>query len=206
MAPLYPNRPVLAGRDGRRAEPRRIGWETAWTAAPPPDHAHAGSELTQRLAHRSDWEYRRTRDSTPIQNLARNDKFTGAAEQFQYILRDELQHIRFGVHLVNTYVEQYPECLSQSFTMAIGRLFEETIRLEADYIRYCLPSPIVGYNADDHIETAKWYANQRASSPYKRTWPEDHLWATRFRCLASHKLEAKPAINSRTRRPRIPTA
>ena len=23
---------------------------------------------------------------------------------------------------------------------------------------------IVGYNADDHIETAKWYTNQRASS------------------------------------------
>jgi ribonucleoside-diphosphate reductase beta chain len=47
---------------------------------------------------------------------------------------------------------------------AIGRLFQETIRLEDDYIRYCLPSPTVGYNADDHIETAKWYANQRAGS------------------------------------------
>jgi len=54
--------------------------------------------------------------------------------------------------------------MSKSFVAAIGRLFEETIRLEDDYIRYCLPSPIVGYNVEDHIETAKWYANQRASS------------------------------------------
>jgi len=26
----------------------------------------------------------------------------------------------------------------------VGRLFEETIRLGDEYIRYCLPSPIVG--------------------------------------------------------------
>ena len=102
--------------------------------------------------------------SGPIQNLSRHGKFTGAAEQFQYILRDEFQHIRFGIHLINAYVEQYPECMSKSFVAAIGRLFEETIRLEDEYIRYCLPSPIVGYNVEDHIETAKWYANQRASS------------------------------------------
>jgi ribonucleoside-diphosphate reductase beta chain len=102
--------------------------------------------------------------SGPIQNLARHGKFTGAAEQFQYILRDEFQHIRFGIHLINAYIEQYPECMSKSFVEAIGRLFEETIRLEDDYIRYCLPSPIIGYNADDHSETAKWYANQRAGS------------------------------------------
>ena len=102
--------------------------------------------------------------SGPIQNLARHGKFTGAAEQFQYILRDEIQHIRFGIHLVNVYIEQYPECMSKNFVKAIGRLFQETNRLEDDYIRCCLPSPIIGYNADDHIETAKWYANQRAGS------------------------------------------
>jgi len=102
--------------------------------------------------------------SGPIQNLARHGKFTGAAEQFQYILRDEFQHIRFGIRLINVYIEQYPECMSTSFVTAIGRLFKETIRLEDDYMRHCLPSPLVGYNADDHIETAMWYANQRASS------------------------------------------
>jgi len=102
--------------------------------------------------------------SGPIQNLSRHGKFTGAAEQFQYILRDEFQHIRFGIHLINAYIEQYPDCMSKSFVAAIGRLFEETIRLEDDYIRYCLPAPTVGYNVEDHTETAKWYANQRASS------------------------------------------
>jgi len=102
--------------------------------------------------------------SGPIQNMARNGKFIGAAEQFQYILRDEFQHIRFGTHLVRAYIEQYPECMTESFIQAIGRLFQETIRLETDYIHYCLPAPMIGYNAEDHVETAKWYANQRLAS------------------------------------------
>ena len=102
--------------------------------------------------------------SGPIQNMARQGKFVGAAEQFQYILRDETSHIRFGVNLINAFIGQYHECMTESFKMAIGRLFQETIRLESDYIRYCLPDPMVGYSAEDHVETARWYADLRLKS------------------------------------------
>ena len=102
--------------------------------------------------------------SGPIQNLARQGRFSGAAEQFQYILRDETQHIRFGTQLIQEYLGQYPECLTTSFRRAILRLFEETIRLEEAYIRHCLPEPLVGYSAEDHVETARWYADLRLKS------------------------------------------
>ena len=100
----------------------------------------------------------------PIQNLARFGLFIGAAEQFQYILRDEFQHIRFGVYLIREFISQYPECLTPSFTDAVQRLFYKAIELEEDYINYCLPQPVKGYSAQDHVSTAKWYANQRAKA------------------------------------------
>ena len=99
--------------------------------------------------------------SGPVQALARTGKFEGAAEQFRYILRDEFQHIRFGQHVVKEYMAQYPECMTDSFKDAISRLMETTIGMERDYIVYCLPNPILGYNTSDHVETAKWYANLR---------------------------------------------
>ena len=47
-------------------------------------------------------------------------------------------------------------------SQTLGR--QASFQKSRTHIRYCLPSPIVGYNVEDHIETAKWYANQRASS------------------------------------------
>ncbi len=97
----------------------------------------------------------------PIQNLARQGKFTGAAEQFQFIFRDEVQHIRFGQYLIQAFREQHPECFTEGFLRGVQGLFQKVIDLEADYIRYCLPDPILGYSAEDHVETAKWYADLR---------------------------------------------
>jgi ribonucleotide reductase beta subunit family protein with ferritin-like domain len=34
--------------------------------------------------------------------LGRQNKMTGAAEQYQYILRDESMHCNFGIDLINT--------------------------------------------------------------------------------------------------------
>ena len=71
------------------------------------------------------------------------------------------QHIRFGQHLIQAFREQHPECFTEGFLRGVRGLFQKVIDLEADYIRYCLPDPILGYSAEDHIETAKWYADLR---------------------------------------------
>lgn len=100
----------------------------------------------------------------PIQNLARRSKFINAAEQFQYILRDEVQHIRFGVNLINEFLAEYPECMTENFKAAIADMMRRAIRLEEDYAIYCLPSGVLGYNATSHNITAKFYANMRMKS------------------------------------------
>jgi len=39
----------------------------------------------------------------------RQNKLTGAAEQIQYIMRDESQHLNFGINMINTIKEEQPE-------------------------------------------------------------------------------------------------
>jgi ribonucleoside-diphosphate reductase beta chain len=96
----------------------------------------------------------------PLQSLAKRGLFKGAAEQFQYIARDEDSHIRFGHRLTEAFSEQHPECWTEEFKASIIKMFRESISLEEDYIRYCLSmGPVLGYAASDHVETAKFFAN-----------------------------------------------
>lgn len=96
----------------------------------------------------------------PLQALAKRGLFKGAAEQLQYIARDEDSHIRFGHRLTEAFSQQHPECWTEEFKSSILKMFRESIQLEENYIHYCLSAgPVLGYTAADHIETAKFFAN-----------------------------------------------
>ena len=101
----------------------------------------------------------------PIQQLSRLGRFKGAAEQFQYIARDEQSHIGFGHRLIQEFVSQYPECLTEQFLTTIVNDVEKAIRLEEDFASYCLKDgPILGYSVPEHVATAKLFANMRLGS------------------------------------------
>ena len=40
-------------------------------------------------------------------------------------------------------------------------MFEECLKAETDYINYLLPEPILGYNAEMHIQQYKYIVNRR---------------------------------------------
>ncbi len=97
----------------------------------------------------------------PIQNLARHGKFVNAAEQFQYILRDETQHIRFGVQLINEFQAENPEILTTNFIHALEAMIHKAVLLEDKYIAYCIPNGCLGYSISAHTETSRFYTNLR---------------------------------------------
>ena len=98
----------------------------------------------------------------PVQQLARLGRFKGGAEQFAYIARDESQHIGFGQALIREYLAQYPEALTEELKAVIVADTHRAINLERDYIAYCLrDGPILGYAVNDHVATAKYFANMR---------------------------------------------
>jgi ribonucleoside-diphosphate reductase beta chain len=98
----------------------------------------------------------------PIQQLSRLNRFKGAAEQFVFIARDEQAHIGFGIALINTFIAQHPECVTEGFISVIEEDTRKAMALEGEYISYCLKDgPILGYSANDHLATAKFFANMR---------------------------------------------
>ena len=101
----------------------------------------------------------------PLQALARRGLFLGAAEQFQYIARDEQSHVQFGHNLIKEFLNQHPEIWTKDFKVKIIQLFYNGIQLEEDYAKYCqFAGPILGYSIIDHVETARFFANLKAKA------------------------------------------
>ena len=96
---------------------------------------------------------------SPIFSLQRRGLMKGAAEQLQYIMRDEVLHCAFGIRVVRTLMQEEQLQLNPD---AVKNLWEEADAAEAEYARYVLTEPILGYNADVHMAQFRFIANRRA--------------------------------------------
>ncbi len=96
---------------------------------------------------------------SPIFALQRRGLMTGTAEQLQYIMRDEVLHCAFGIRVVNQIIAENNVSIDPA---QIQTMWEEAEAAEIDYARYILRDPIIGYNAEDHIEQFRFIANRRA--------------------------------------------
>jgi len=96
---------------------------------------------------------------SPIFALQRRGLMTGTAEQLQYIMRDEVLHCAFGIRTVKQIILENDVKLDPA---AIRSMWEEAEAAEQGYTDYILRDPILGYNAQDHIEQFRFIANRRA--------------------------------------------
>lgn len=94
--------------------------------------------------------------------LGRQNKMTGAAEQYQYILRDESMHCNFGIDLVNTIKMENPQLWTASFRDEIKSLFLRAVDLEYAYAEDTMPRGVLGLNASMFKAYLRFIANRRA--------------------------------------------
>jgi ribonucleoside-diphosphate reductase beta chain len=94
--------------------------------------------------------------------LGRQNKMTGAAEQYQYILRDESMHCNFGIDLVNTIKLENPQLWTNEFKKEIEALFRKGVELEYAYAEDTMPRGVLGLNAPMFKEYLRFVANRRA--------------------------------------------
>ena len=97
-----------------------------------------------------------------ILSLGRQNKMTGAAEQYQYILRDESMHCNFGIDLINTIKLENPHLWTQEFRSEITELFHKAVELEYAYAEDTMPRGVLGLNAPMFKEYLRFVANRRA--------------------------------------------
>jgi len=94
--------------------------------------------------------------------LGRQNKMTGAAEQYQYILRDESMHCNFGIDLINTIKMENPHLWNEAFKEELNGLFIKAVELEFKYAEDTMPRGVLGLNASQFKEYLRFIANRRA--------------------------------------------
>ncbi len=91
----------------------------------------------------------------------RQKKMTGSAEQIQYIMRDESQHLNFGINLINTIKEEQPELWTPEFQQHLVDLVKEATEMEYTFAREVFPTGIFGMNADNFKQYIEHIADRR---------------------------------------------
>ncbi|MGA0571796.1 ribonucleotide-diphosphate reductase subunit beta [Variovorax sp. VNK109] len=100
---------------------------------------------------------------TQILALGRQNKMTGAAEQYQYILRDESMHCNFGIDLINQLKLENPHLWTAEFKAEIKALFQKAVDLEYRYAEDTMPRGVLGLNASMFKGYLRYIANRRAT-------------------------------------------
>lgn len=94
---------------------------------------------------------------SPIFALQRRNLMRGTGEQLQYIMRDEANHVAFGIKLIKEILKEEGLRLDAK---SVNNIFNEGINAEFAYAWAVLPD-ILGYSPASHIEQAKFLANRR---------------------------------------------
>ena len=100
---------------------------------------------------------------TQILAMGRQNKMVGAAEQYQYILRDESMHCNFGIDLINQLKLENPHLWTPEFKAEINALFRKAVDLEYAYAEDTMPRGVLGMNASMFKGYLRYIANRRAT-------------------------------------------
>lgn len=91
----------------------------------------------------------------------RQNKLTGSAEQIQYIMRDESQHLNFGINLINGIKEEQPEIWTPEFQAHLVDLVKRAVVLEYTFATEVFPKGIFGMNAQGFKQYIEHIADRR---------------------------------------------
>lgn len=91
----------------------------------------------------------------------RQKKLVGSAEQIQYIMRDESNHMNFGIDLINTIRQEQPELWTKDFQDRIRSLVEKAVKLEYTFATDVFPKGIFGLNAEGFKQYIEHIADRR---------------------------------------------
>ncbi len=123
-------------------------------------------------------------------SFQRQGKLIGSAEQIQYIMRDESQHLNFGIELVNTIKQEQPELWTEEFQQKIIALVKQAVALEYTFAADCFPKGIMGMNADGFKKYIEHIADrrlQRIGLPAQYGSPNPFPWMSEAIDLSKEK-------------------
>lgn len=89
-------------------------------------------------------------------NLMRN-----MGQLVDWIARDEALHLKVGINLILTILEENPELVTKEFADEIRDIITESVKLEEAYNKALIPNGILGMNVDYITQYVKYVADRR---------------------------------------------
>ena len=89
-------------------------------------------------------------------NLLRN-----YASLIDWVVRDESLHLKFGINLILTVLEENPEIATPEFVQEVHDMITEAVDMEIEYNKAMFPKGILGLNADYVSQYVKYLADRR---------------------------------------------
>ncbi len=120
----------------------------------------------------------------------RQNKMKGSAEQIQYIMRDESQHLNFGINIINTIKEEQPELWTPEFQQHAIDLVKQAVDLESRFAAEVFPKGIFGMNAEGFRKYIEYVADRRLGRvglPAQYNTPNPFPWMSEAVDLSKEK-------------------
>ena len=78
-----------------------------------------------------------------------------------WVVRDESLHLKFGINLILTVLEENPDLQTEEFATEIKQMILDAVEMEEEYNRDLLPGGILGLNANYINQYVKYLADRR---------------------------------------------
>jgi ribonucleoside-diphosphate reductase beta chain len=78
-----------------------------------------------------------------------------------WVVRDESLHLKFGINLILTVLEENPDLQTEEFATEIKQMILDAVAMEEEYNQDLLPGGILGLNATYINQYVKYLADRR---------------------------------------------
>jgi ribonucleoside-diphosphate reductase beta chain len=93
--------------------------------------------------------------------MRRHNKMKGVAEIYEWISKDETNHMAFGLDLINTIKAENPQAWTPKFQERVVQRIKDTVELERAYALDAIPNGLLGLSAEQFGEYAEYIADRR---------------------------------------------
>lgn len=94
-------------------------------------------------------------------SFRQRNKLRNFGSMIQWVLRDESLHLKFGMNLVLTILEENADLLTPAFAQEIQEIIFKGVELETEYNKTLFPNGILGLNADYVNQYVQYVADRR---------------------------------------------
>lgn len=94
-------------------------------------------------------------------SFRQRNQLRNLGSMINWVLRDESLHLKFGIQLIHTVLEESPNLLTEEFATEIRNIIIEGVNLEVNYNKDMFPKGILGLNADYVNQYVQYVADRR---------------------------------------------